>query len=551
MQFLGLGLLDWIVPLGIGIVAGLVTNAVAIWMLFHPYEPVFLGPVRLLPKGAIPNEIDRIAKRIGETVGNELLTPEDIARALGSPGFRERFDDALRGAVAGLLDHPIGALREMVRPEQAVEVEAFLRRIMAKLVEGVEIYLRSAEWETRLRGWVATLTTELRDRPLAELLTPPLQQDLVRGAGELWRGLTESREFERAIADALERGVDNLLVSEKPLRHYVPSGAVNLGEAIVAEYMPGLLARLGEVLEDEQTRARLQAVLRRFVDRFLEEQGTWKRFVGRLVITERTLAQTVEAIEHGGVDEISGLLREPEVQARVAAALNEAVEELLDRPVRDLVGQLAAERRERIRSTLAARVVYALRHPTTEAVVTGRLEATLAGTAGRSLGGFLDLLGPARSRDLTDQLAEWLLGALRGRRTAAVLEGTLERQTEWLMSVPIGRLGALLPPDAPRRAEVLLFDPLWEFLQRRVPVAVAGLPVASMVENKLKAYPLRKIEELIWRVSGNELGLIVYLGGFLGAIVGGAMLFTLSWQAGALTTAVFLVVALVFINLKA
>lgn len=550
MELLGLTPWEWLLPIAIGIVAGLSTNAVAIWMLFHPYEPLHLGPLRVLPKGAVPKEIDRIARRIGETVGNELLTPADITRTLSSAGFRERFDEALRDALAHLLDRDLPALRELIEPEQAADVEAALRRLVGRFGEGIRIHLASPEWETRLEEFARSLTTELRDHPLDELLTPELRSDLVRGAGDLWRGLCDSPEFERAVGEALERAVENVLASRKPLRHYVPTGAVDLGETVVARYLPSLLEHLGGVLEDPETRARLQQVLRRFVDRFLEEQQTWKRIVGRLVITERTLAQTVEAIEQGGVDEIAGLLREPDVQGRVSAAVNSGVEDLLDRPLGDLSGDLSPERAAEIRAALTARVVYALRHPNTEAVVRGRLDATLAGAAGRTLGDLLDVLGPERSREFADRVAGWALEASRGPRAAAALEQLLQRQTAWMVRVPIGRIRDFLPPDAERRVEQLLFDPLWTFLQRRVPVAVAGLPVAKMVEDKLKAYPIQKVEELVWRVSGRELGLIVYLGAFLGAIVGGAMLFTVSWPAGLVTVLGFVLVSLIFINVK-
>ena len=89
--------------------------------------------------------------------------------------------------------------------------------------------------------------------------------------------------------------------------------------------------------------------LRRFADRLLDAQKSWKRVVGRLMITERTLTQTVEAIEQGGVEEIAGLLKEPEIQARIADAVNHGVEDLLDRPMRELLGEVSPEREARRR----------------------------------------------------------------------------------------------------------------------------------------------------------------------------------------------------------
>ncbi|HET7275135.1 MAG TPA: DUF445 family protein [Longimicrobiaceae bacterium] len=550
MEFLGLTLSEWILPIAIGVTAGFLTNAIAIWMLFHPYKPLRIWGVRVMPMGAIPKEIDRIARRIGDTVGKELLTPVDIARTLSSESFRQRFDAALGDALRALLDREMGSLRDTVTPEQASQLESVLGRVVEKLLEVVEIYLQSPEWELRVRGFARSLTGEFRDHSFSEVLTPELQADLSVAARELWAGIRESDEFGRVIGEALSRGLGNLLESEKPLRHYVPTGAVNLGEAFVAQYLPLLLERLGQVLDDPSTRDRLQATLHRFVDRFLEEQRTWKRIVGRLVITERTLEQTVEAIEQGGVEEISSLLREPEVQGRVAQAVNEGVEDLLDRPIRDLLGDVTPERAERLRGAMVERVLHLFRHPTTEDVVLRRLDAVLASAAERKVGDVLDILGAKRSRDFADRISDWLVETLRGPRTISFLRGTLEHRADWLLTVPIGRIGQYLPADSVRHAEVFLFDPLWSFIQKRVPTAVAGLPVAQMVENKLKSYPVSKVEELIWRISRKELVLIINLGGFLGALIGSIMLFTSSWAAGLVATGFFLLISFVFINLK-
>jgi uncharacterized membrane protein YheB (UPF0754 family) len=550
MEFLGLTLGQWILPIVIGIVAGFVTNAVAIWMLFHPYEPVYVAGIRVFPRGAVPKEIDRIAKRIGETVGRELLTTEDIGRTLSSEAFRARFDEAIRDTVHGLLDRELPALREIVSPQQVAGLEAVLERVVEKVLQGAEIYLASPEWESRVRGFAGSLLGDLRERPLSAVVTSEMHDDLVRGAVRTWAGIRESPEFQRAVAEGLDRAIGNVLVSEKPLRSYVPTGAVNLGETVVAHYLPLLLERLGEALDDPATRVKLQQLLRRFVDRFLEEQRTWKRIVGRLVITERTLAQTVEAIEQGGVAELSVLLRQTEIQERVARAVNEGVEDFLDRPIREILGNVAPERMERFRQALVERVLYVFRHPSTEELLLRRLDGALTSASGKTIGDVVEVLGEERARDLSVRVADWVVDAARGPRTFRMLERAIRHQTSWVLSAPIGRVSQYLPEDAEKRMELLLFDPLWGFIQRRVPDAVAGLPIARIVEDKLRGYPIRKVEDLIWRVSRRELVLIIYLGGFLGALVGSVMLFTVSVPAGLVATGFFLLVSFLFVNLK-
>lgn len=550
MELFGLTPWEWVLPVLIGIVAGLFTNAIAIWMLFHPYEPVRIGPVRILPMGAIPKEIDRIARRIGETVGRELLTPGDIASALSAESFRQRFDAALRSALSGLLDRELGPLRELVSAPQAAELEQLLLRLLEKAIEGVQVYLESPEWEARVHSFAQGLGGEFRERPFSVVLTPELRRDLERGLAELWAGVRESPGFSRAIADSLDRALSRLLVSEKPVRHYVPAGAVNLGEAVVNNYLPIVLDRFGGILEEPATREKLQQALRRFADRFLDAQQSWKRLVGRLVITERTLAQTVEAIEEGGVEEISALLREPEVQRQISQALNEGVEELLDRPVRELLGEVSPERAVRLRNALVERVLYLFRHPTTETVVLSRVHQLIEAVADRTVGELLDFFGEEHAQELIDRGAEWIVETTRGPRAGAFLRSAIENRTEWILSVPIGRLADYLPENAVRRAEVLLADPLWDFLQSRVPRAIADLPIAQVVEEKLRNYPISKVEELIWRVSQRELVLIIYLGGFLGALIGSLMLLLQSLPAGLVASGFFLLLSFLFINLK-
>jgi uncharacterized membrane protein YheB (UPF0754 family) len=97
-QVLGQG----IVTIAVGAVSGGITNAVAIWMLFHPYESRGIGRLRI--QGAIPKNKARLAKSIGRTVGERLLTPEDLASRPAAPAERQAFDEAIGHALAATLD---------------------------------------------------------------------------------------------------------------------------------------------------------------------------------------------------------------------------------------------------------------------------------------------------------------------------------------------------------------------------------------------------------------------------------------------------------------
>ena len=102
--------LEGLITVGVGAVSGGITNAVAVWMLFHPYEPRGVGPLRL--QGAIPKNRARLARSIARAVGQRLLTEDDLARQLGAPELRAAFERAVAEFVARALRTPRGALRD-------------------------------------------------------------------------------------------------------------------------------------------------------------------------------------------------------------------------------------------------------------------------------------------------------------------------------------------------------------------------------------------------------------------------------------------------------
>lgn len=542
--------IDHVSFLFIGVAAGLITNAVAIWMLFHPHRPFRIGRMRVFPQGAIPKEIDRIARRIGLTVGTHLLRAEDIVKTLGQVEFRERFDATLRDALERLLDKELGNLRSEIPENRLGEVTGTVTEFGQRLLDGLTEYLGGEAFEKRVRELVERLRGEFGDEPLERILTPEAREHLIATLRDLGEGVVMGPGFRNTIGEFFERNLRDFVTADEPLGRYVPGGAINFGEAIVRNYLPLVLDRFGQVLESPAAQERVRRALRNFIDGYLSRQGIFQQIVGRLIITERTLSQTVQALERGGAEEVAALLREPLIQDRAAAAVNDAIDDMLQRPVRDIFGDMSDEELARIGDVLADRIADFARHETTEDFVVNRVDRILQASEGRRLVDVLEYFGPEATSRIGDRLADWIVEIARGERVRALLEAALVRQTEWLLTVPIGRLGDYLPPDALDRAEQLLFDPLWEFLQKRVPAVVADLPISDMVEQRIRTYPIADLEHLIWTVTHRELRLIIYLGAFLGAVVGSLMVVLQAPPVGLAYLGVIIVVSYLFLNLR-
>ena len=456
--------LQGLVTVGVGAISGGITNAVAVWMLFHPYERRGLGPLAI--QGAIPKNKARLARSIGKTVGERLLTEQDLARQLGAPGLREAFDRAIAGFLDRALNTPRGALREELPPALVAELEASLEPLAAALAERLAAFVAGPGFDEAVDKYVQL------DRWVEEGVTRP--------------------ELEQAVRRFVASHREQLLRDERPLLERLPEGLVAALQQAIADYLPIAVERLGALLADPEARERIRTGLKRFLDRAIRNLMVHERVMAKLVITEKRLDRLLDGLEEGGFADLADVLETPEFRSQVARAVNDAVVRFLRAPLADRLWALGPERLDGVERTAADYILAALRAPDARAWAIARAHDAM--TLGR----------------------EALSGEAGKQRVAEAAHAAVRA----LLERPIGRPADLLPADAEARLRRALSEPLWGWMQRQVPVIVSQLSVQEMVEQKVLGFSVQRMEEIIRNVTRRELRLIVQLGYVLGAFVG-------------------------------
>lgn len=183
---------EFLLSVAIGTIAGGVTNAIAVWMLFHPYEK------RYGFHGAIPKNKARLAKSIGKTVGEKLLTPKDLLDELHRAGFRETLDHKLGEFIQRALEVERGSLRELLPASVIGEVETALAGLGPVVGERVATYTTTPAYELRVREALVKLRAELGARPVSDVLTESRRNELASQAATLGAQiLEEARQAEQ------------------------------------------------------------------------------------------------------------------------------------------------------------------------------------------------------------------------------------------------------------------------------------------------------------------------------------------------------------------
>ncbi len=503
-----------LVTIGVGALAGGVTNTIAIWMLFHPYEAPRIGRWRIrFLQGAVPKNQPRLAAAIGRTVGNRLLTSEDLQRTFTNVEFRSAFDQRLGVFVEEILERERGSLRGLIPPGLMKELEPVIEEAVELGLSRLSEYLASERFEESMHRRADDLVRAIADEPIRGVLTPARGAALEAAVQDWLQNAVESEDFQHALSDYLERGSRRLLAPGRTFEEILPLGLVGAVEKAIASYLPLAIERLGKLLDDRGARAKLEATIHDLLHRFLKDLKFHQRVVARLVVTEDTVDKVLDTIEREGAERLSELLRDEAVQNAMAKGVNEAIVDFLRRPVTSVLGEADEPSVVEARGTLQGWVLGMARDPGTREFVVEKLHEGLEKAGARTWGEVLE-------RVPRERVAEWLVDAARSDAAGKACREAAHRLVTVLLDRPIGTPARWMPEGAPDRIEGALGDPVWEWLQTQVPDVVQRLDVARRVEEKVLEFPTPKMEELVRKVTDRELKLIVRLGYVLGAVIG-------------------------------
>ena len=505
------------ITIGFGALAGGLTNTIAIWMLFHPYEPPSIGRMKLgWLQGAVPKNQTRLASAIGRTVGGKLLTPDDLTRIFAESEFRGAFDDRLAAFLDDILHEERASLATSLPSEAVPEVEKLLSGLLEHTLTRLDDYLASDAFVSAMRERTGGLIATVADEPVSGLLTPA-RESAVSEAVEAWLiSAVESDDFRKALDDYLERAADTLLQPDRNFEEVLPLGLVGSLERAIGGYLPIAIERLGGLLDDPQARDKFERTLRELFQRFLGDLSFHQRMVARLVVTEDTVDKILDTIQAEGAERLSEMLREPAIQEAMARGVNEAIVDFLRRPVRSVLGPPESASVIDARETLAGWIVNMARDAQTRSFLVEKLQQGLDKAGARTWGDLLE-------RVPHDRIAGWIVSAGRSEPARRLARDVGTRLVDTVMTRPIGTPARWLPSDAPQRLEVGLGPVLWDWLQGQVPQVVDRLDVARRVEDKVMDFPMPQLEALVRKVTDRELRLIVQLGYVLGAFIGVAL----------------------------
>ncbi|OLE51675.1 MAG: hypothetical protein AUG51_21855 [Acidobacteria bacterium 13_1_20CM_3_53_8] len=502
----------------IATVHGYAAAWLAIRMLFRPYNPVkFLG-VTIWPQGMIPRHRERLAQSIGRAVGSELVSQETVFDALfENDFFRRKVGDFVENYTNDLLATRYPSFIEALPAGARAPVLDTISALQLRLAEHIAATLRNEETAAAIERFVDERIDALLSRRLNETISDEGFDKILGFIEERFRNLVTEENFVRKVRDFVGSRLDEIANSQTTLAEMLTPNTVAIVKERVDQQLPPIVHELAELATSQQTRMRIGGLIKHEVDDYYTQLSFFKKiFISR----ERIHHEVDDLVNKTLPRRVEEFLLGDAFEQQAELFLNTTIDNVLARPINELIGQIAPDKLQIIKDQISDRLLTFAQSAELSDSVSAYITDAMHRLRPHSLRALLQTLNPDSSQKVKTLLTKGLLSIITRDETARTINAILSAQVEKLLVAPIGRLGDHMPDHAVRTAAAALTDRIVEAARERLPTAIAEFDVGGIVRKKVSEYPLEKLEELVLSVAEQHLKKIEMFGAVIGLFIG-------------------------------
>jgi uncharacterized membrane protein YheB (UPF0754 family) len=490
----------------------------AIWMLFHPYKPVKALGITVWPQGMIPRHRERLAQSIGNAVGNELVSQETVFNALFETDFFQRkVEDFVNAYTQDLLATVYPSFIDALPTGARTPVLDTISALQYRLAEYIAAMLKSEETAGAITRFVDRQIDQLLARRIDATLSDEALVQISQFVEERFHNLVSEEVFKQKVREFISGRLDDLARSNATLADTFTPETVTFIKDRLDQQVPPIVHHLADIATSQNTRQQMGALIKREVDDYYQQLSLIKKiFISR----ERIHREVDELINKTLPKRVEEYLRGPAFAQEAEAFLNSTIDNLLARPLNEIIGQIEPEKFELMKTQVADRILELAQSPELTRSVSAYVKDALVSLRSQTLGAALERINPESGARLKNFLTTSLLDILSHDNTARTINAVMTAQIERLLIAPIGRLGDHLSENSVKRASSALVERITTAARERLPTAIAEFDVGGLVRNKVSDYPIEKLESLVLSVASQHLKTIELFGAVIGFFIG-------------------------------
>jgi uncharacterized membrane protein YheB (UPF0754 family) len=487
-----------------GAIIGYITNWLAIKMLFRPYteKRIFGIKVPFTP-GLIPKERGRIAKSVGETVGEHLITKDDVMNALCSPKMNEHLEVWVQKKVLEIGDSS-ASIKDNIKPFLGDDYETVMDSINNHVKNIMLASLSKDSIKEKLGEAIEKVVKgEFQVSP-EKLLENEKLMELKDNLINKIKEYKASPHFNEKVEAYVIHKVKELENSEMAIEDVVPASLMTSMKQYIHSSRNEICETINEMLKEPEVEAKL------------------KKAVGDMLSTNMSplvsMFINVDTIYGKVRNAIEDYLKEDENQKNVAQIVNKTIDNIAKGSVKDFIGKL-----EQLEENDSLKDIAKF-------ISTNILADNIIDDTANELEEYIkrhnslhELMVNIDSNYI-GKVSEFILLKLQvvieSESFKSMLKSMIQSGTTDILNVPLGDLVKSNEKKVTKAALKIVQDIYQRFIDNEAINIVGTFNIPKIVEEKINNFDVTFAEKIILDIASKELSAITWLGALLGAIIG-------------------------------
>ncbi|AEB77087.1 DUF445 domain-containing protein [Clostridium botulinum] len=488
----------------VGAVIGYITNWLAIKMLFRPHEEKRIFGIKIpFTPGLIPKEQKRIAKSVGDAVGNHLLTKEAMVEALKDNEVDNKFKQWVNKKVGSIIKKNI-SIKDQLRNMIGVEFEKIVFNLKNKLSNIILKTMRKDDFKLQVEDLIVdAIKVELKKSP-KDIMESSYYHIVRKKLLSNSIGFKNSTEFR----NYLEKGVQKKLIKfqklDKSLNEVIPLGVISSLKVYIYNRNYDISMGIKDLLNDEKVQLKLQNVFSELISSNLNPMVA-------MFLNPTTIYNKVHSVLNDHLDK-------EETQKEVALFVNDIIDRMLKLKVSNIVSGLSEDAKVKNAENISDFILKNILEDEVFDEILLKLEDKI-----KESGSIEEILVKANINSheiLRNIIGNKMDSILSSQETIEKIAFYTDKIVDKILENKICDITEGKEEEILSVTDKIVRNGFNKFIKNEANQLLECFDISKIVEDRINTFEVSFAEKIILDIASKELSAITWLGALLGFIMG-------------------------------
>ncbi|MDU1321358.1 MAG: DUF445 family protein [Clostridium botulinum] len=484
----------------IGGIIGYLTNWIAIKMLFRPYEEkkIFGMKVPFTP-GLIPKEKTRIAKSVGNAIGEHLLSSEIIVKSLCSENMNNRLKIWIRQKVYSLITTK-KTLEDKFKEFLDYKYEYFITALKTSLSKLTINNLKNEKNRDKMKEIIKIKLDKILSLNGNHITNNHIYKQIKASLINNTNEYLKSDNFKHVLKSLIIENIKDEEVLNKKIGDIIPSNFSSNIKVYVYRKRDNLSNYINEMLKEEENINKLKNILKEVINNNVN--SFMSMFVDVNTISDKTIVFLEE------------YLQREETKEEMVSLVNKSIDKILDTDLQDIIENIPENNKDVIVDETVDILCEKFQNTEMILEIIEKIESHIQGKS--SLNDIIEKINIDPYKFINSIIDKFI----DSENFEVIINNLISDIIENFMKTPIYELTQGNEEGILNTSYQMVKNVYNRFIENQAEEVISILDIASIVEDRINEFDVYLAEEIILEISSKELKAITWLGGLLGALIG-------------------------------